>query len=202
MTWLHGLTADLNLAALETPTCTWLVLHGAWHGAWCWQRVAPLLERRGIRGIAPDLPGMGEDRTALSAITLDAWTGFAANLVKQQPEPVVLVGHSRVGIVISQAGEHVPDRIAALVYLAAFLVPDSASLWSTMQQLPRDPLRPPDRILSDDRTRSTLMPTAIRDTQATPARAPACGWEGWKPAASMGREGSPTELVVTRHRRA
>jgi hypothetical protein len=56
-----------------------------------------------------------------------------------------------------------PDRIAALVYLAAFLVPDGALPWSTMQQVPRDSSRPPD-LLSDDRTRSTLVPAAIRDT--------------------------------------
>jgi pimeloyl-ACP methyl ester carboxylesterase len=42
--------------------------------------------------VAPDLPGMGEDGTALSGITLDLWARFVANLVKQQPEPVVLVG--------------------------------------------------------------------------------------------------------------
>jgi pimeloyl-ACP methyl ester carboxylesterase len=143
---------------------TFCLIHGAWHGAWCWQRVAPLLERRGLRVIAPDLPGMGEDRTAFSGITLDLWARFVANLVKQQTEPVILVGHSRGGIVISQASEHVPDRIAALVYLAAFLVPDGASLWSTMQQVARDPSRPPDLLLSDDRTRSTLVPAAIRDT--------------------------------------
>ena len=86
---------------------------------------------------------MGEDRTALSGITLDLWARFVANLVKQQPEPVVLVGHSRGGIVISQASEHVPERIRALVYLTAVMVPDGASLWSTMQQVPRDPVRPP-----------------------------------------------------------
>jgi pimeloyl-ACP methyl ester carboxylesterase len=107
---------------------------------------------------------MGEDRTALSGITLDLWARFVANLVKQQPEPVVLIGHRRGGIVISQASEHVPERTRALVYLTAFLVPDGASLWSTMQQVPRDPVRPPDLTLSDDRTYSTLVPAAIRDT--------------------------------------
>jgi pimeloyl-ACP methyl ester carboxylesterase len=62
----------------------------------------------------------------LSEITLDLWACFVANLVKQQVEPVILVGHSRGGIVISQASEYVPDRIAALVYLTAFLVPGGA----------------------------------------------------------------------------
>jgi len=152
------------VAILGVPMTTFCLIHGAWHGAWCWQRVTPLLEHRGIRVIAPDLPGMGEDGTALSGITLDLWARFVANLVEQQPEPVVLVGHSRGGIVISQASEHVPERLRALVYLTAFLVPDGASLWSTMQQVPRDPLRPPDLVLSDDRTHSTLMPAAIRDT--------------------------------------
>ena len=60
------------VAILGVPMTTFCLIHGAWHGAWCWQRVTPL----------PGLPGMGEDGTALSGITLDLWARFVANLVK------------------------------------------------------------------------------------------------------------------------
>jgi len=82
---------------------TFGLIHGAWHGAWCWERVVPSLERRGARVVAPDLPGMGQDKTPLSGITLAVWARSVADLVEQQSEPAVLVGHSRGGIVISQA---------------------------------------------------------------------------------------------------
>jgi pimeloyl-ACP methyl ester carboxylesterase len=126
--------------------------------------LTPLLVRRGKHVVALDLPGMGNDKTALSGITLDLWAHFVADLVERQSEPVVLVGHSRGGIVISQASEHIPDRITALVYLTAFLVPNGGSLWSTMQWVPRDPSRPADLIMSGDRSSSTLVPAAVRDT--------------------------------------
>ena len=46
---------------------TFVLIHGAWHGGWCWEKVAPLLEARGHRVLAPDLPGHGANRTPLSA---------------------------------------------------------------------------------------------------------------------------------------
>src|SRR5579864_1849577 len=111
-----------------------VLVHGAWHGAWCWERVVPQLETRGGRVIAPDLPGMGKDKTPLSKISLALWADFVADVITNQSEPVVLVGHSRGGIVISEAAERVPERIAMLVYLAAFLVPHGTSMWAMMQR--------------------------------------------------------------------
>jgi pimeloyl-ACP methyl ester carboxylesterase len=119
--------ATVNVARVRRPA-TFVLIHGAWHGAWCWHRLVPLLESAGHRVIAPDLPSMGEDRTPASSITLDAWARFVAELATRQPDPVVLVGHSRAGIVISQAAELAPERIARLVYLAAYLLPAGTSL--------------------------------------------------------------------------
>jgi len=105
-----------------------VLVHGAWHGGWCWERVAPLLEAAGHRVLAPDLLGMGSDPTPLAEVTLARWAAQIAGLVQAQTEPVILVGHSRAGIVISEAAERVPDRIARLVYLTAFLLPDGATM--------------------------------------------------------------------------
>jgi len=66
---------------------------------------------------------MGADITPPHVITLDYWARFVADLIERQPEPVVLVAHSRGGIVASRAAELVPDRIRKCVYVAAYLLP-------------------------------------------------------------------------------
>lgn len=107
---------------------TFLLVHGAWHGAWCWEAAARSLRESGHRVVAPDLPGMGDDPTPLASLTFDDWIDRIVELIDRIDGPVILVGHSRGGIVISQVAEHCPDRIARLVYLSAFLVPDGATL--------------------------------------------------------------------------
>lgn len=107
---------------------TFILVHGAWHGGWCWERLAPLLTAAGHTVLAPDLPGMGADRTALDEDPLGQWARFVADLASAAQGPVILVGHSRGGIVISEAAERVPDRVDRLVYLAAFLLLPGESL--------------------------------------------------------------------------
>jgi len=107
---------------------TFILVHGAWHGGWCWERVVPLLEAKGHRVLAPDLPGMGEDRRKLGGDPLGEWADFVAELAADAGPPVVLVGHSRGGLVISEVAERAPQSIAKLVYLTAFLLPSGQSL--------------------------------------------------------------------------
>ncbi len=107
---------------------TFVLIHGAWHGGWCWERVADLLELRGHRVLAPDLPGMGANKMPLAKVTLASWSDFVAGLVLATGERVVLAGHSRGGIVISEVAERVPQFISGLVYVAAFLTPSGKTL--------------------------------------------------------------------------
>lgn len=107
---------------------TFVLVHGSWHGAWCWHRVVPQLEARGHQALVPELPGHGEDATPVAQITLAAYAECVASVIRSATEPVVLVGHSFGGIVISQAAELVPERISRLVYLTAFLPADGQSL--------------------------------------------------------------------------
>jgi pimeloyl-ACP methyl ester carboxylesterase len=100
-----------------------ILIHGALHGGWCWERVVPLLAAAGHNVVAPDLPGMGSDRTPLSTVTLASWAEFVADLIRRQDGPVLLACHSRGGIVISEAGERVPERIRTLIYVTAMLIP-------------------------------------------------------------------------------
>src|SRR5690348_12061426 len=115
---------------------SFVLIHGAWHGGWCWQRVTPLLEAAGHRVWAPDLPGLGSDRTPLEQVTLDTWRDFVCKHLERAGEPAILVGHSRGGVVISAVAEAMPEKIARLAYLAAFLVPDGKTLGEMYGLLP------------------------------------------------------------------
>jgi len=98
-----------------------VLVHGAWHGAWCWAGVVEALGAAGHRAVAPDLPGHGDDPRPVESVTLDDYAERVRAVCEEHAEPVVLVGHSMGGVVITRVAELVPDRVAALVYLAAFL---------------------------------------------------------------------------------
>jgi pimeloyl-ACP methyl ester carboxylesterase len=100
---------------------TYVLVHGAWHGAWCWDKVIPLLEAEGHSVTAVDLPGHGDDATPLAGLTQAEYGRRVADAVEAAGEPVVLVGHSMGGMTVTQAAEYVPERIATLVYVCAFL---------------------------------------------------------------------------------
>lgn len=109
---------------------TYLLIHGAWHGGWCWRKVVPLLEAKGHKVLAPDLPGEGDDRTPAGAVTLKSYTDFICEIAKSETQPLILVGHSMGGASITQAGEVCPEKLQALVYLTAFLPRNGESLMS------------------------------------------------------------------------
>jgi pimeloyl-ACP methyl ester carboxylesterase len=107
---------------------SYVLVHGAWHGAWCWDKVVPLLEADGHFVTAVDLPGHGEDTTPLAGLTQAEYGQRVADAVEAAGESVVVVGHSMGGMAITQAAEYVSDRIAALVYVCAFLPGAGGSL--------------------------------------------------------------------------
>jgi pimeloyl-ACP methyl ester carboxylesterase len=107
---------------------TFVLIHGSWHGGWCFDQVRARLEAAGHEVIAPDLPGMGGDEAALRAVTLQGWADFTGWLCRQaRRRPVILAGHSRGGLVVSQAAETAPEAIDALVYICAMMLPDGMS---------------------------------------------------------------------------
>lgn len=116
---------------------TFLMIHGAWHGGWCFDPVRLLLEKSGHIVIAPTLPGIGGSARELAAVTLAGWGTYVAELAGEQDEPVILCGHSRGGIVISDAAERAPEAVRALVYISAFLVPDGKSMNAIVDSAPR-----------------------------------------------------------------
>lgn len=109
---------------------TFVLIHGAWHGGWCWQRVQEILQRAGHAVHAPTLSGVGE-RSHLAGMQIDLTTHVldVVNEIKWKDlNNIVLCGHSYGGMVITGAAEQVLDRIASIVYLDAFLPRDGQSL--------------------------------------------------------------------------
>lgn len=103
---------------------TFILIHGSWHSSWNWHRVIPILEKQGHRAIAIDLPGMGRDKTPIQEVKMQSTVEKITKLIDSIEGKVILVGHSKNGIMISQAAEYRPDKIEKLVYLAAYLIPN------------------------------------------------------------------------------
>jgi pimeloyl-ACP methyl ester carboxylesterase len=105
-----------------------LLIHGAWHGAWCWDRLIPALAARGRQAVAIDLPAGGEDQTPIGEVTLDLYAERVVQALEALGEPAILVGHSMGGVSITATAERAPERFARLVYLCAYLPRDGESL--------------------------------------------------------------------------
>jgi pimeloyl-ACP methyl ester carboxylesterase len=138
-------------------------VHGSWHGGWCWDGVATLLRGSGHVVRAADLVGLGDDGTDLAGVTLTTWRDQIVALVDAADEPVVLVGHSRGGIVISAVAEARPDRIARLVYVAAFLLRDGESISRTMRA-DGSSLILPNLVVFEDGVSSIVRSKALAET--------------------------------------
>lgn len=113
---------------------TYVLIHGSWHGGWCWEKLISLLKAKDHQVYAPDLPGHGKDKTPIQEITFKHYVDALCNLLDTIEEPVILVGHSMGGIVISQAAEYRPQKIAKLIYLAAFLPKNGESMMTVAHQ--------------------------------------------------------------------
>ncbi len=141
---------------------SYVLVHGAWHGGWCWYKVVSLLEKAGHTVVAPDLPSLGKDKTPVSEVSLAMWAEKVCHLLDTQPEPAVLVGHSRGGIVISEAAERRPDKVKTLVYLCAFLTRNGESLLQVAGE-DSTSLVLPNLVVADDQSSCTVRDEAIRD---------------------------------------
>jgi pimeloyl-ACP methyl ester carboxylesterase len=111
-----------NYTSLPLKKSTYILIHGAWHGSWCYKDIASLLIESGQTVIVPDLPGRsGSSTDNLKNINLNTYVDFITDLVKQQNSPVTLVGHSMAGVIISQVAENIPEKIEHLIYISAFI---------------------------------------------------------------------------------
>lgn len=141
---------------------TFVLVHGGWAGGWYWEKVVPLLERAGHRAVAPDLPGHGEDRTPAAGVSLAGYVERVLEAVDDAAEPVVLVGHSSGGVVVAQATERCPERVAHAVYLCAYLPADGQSVLE-LGGGDRDALIVPNLVVSPDGTTATVRSDVVRE---------------------------------------
>ncbi len=111
---------------------TFVLVHGAWHGAWCWSRVQPALVRLGHVAHAVTLTGVGERAHLLSkAITLETHIADVINTIEaQELHDVVLVVHSYAGMIGTAVADRMPQRLKHLVYLDA-AIPEPGESWSS-----------------------------------------------------------------------
>lgn len=109
----------------------YVLVQGAWHGAWCWKRVLPGLWRAGHRAFAVPLTGVGERAHLLSPdIRLATHVQDVVAVIEaEELQDVVLVGHSYGGMVITGVADRLPERVGRMVYVDA-VVPRSGESWS------------------------------------------------------------------------
>ena len=122
---------------------TFVLVHGAWHGGWCWRRVSDLLERQGHKVFAPTLTGLGERSHLMRAgINVTTHVTDVVNLIKWESlAGVVLCGHSYGGMVVSGVAEQMADKIAAIVFLDAFVPEDGDSMAELTSGVVREGLK-------------------------------------------------------------
>jgi len=119
---------------------TFVLVHGAWRGGWLWNRVRPLLQAQGHEVFTPTLTGLADRSHLLSPeINLDTHIDDVVNLFKWEDlSDVLLCGHSYAGGVVSGVADRIPDRIAALVYLDAFVLENGECIHDTLPEEHRE----------------------------------------------------------------
>lgn len=118
------------------PMATYVLVHGAWHGSWCWKRVRRALQAAGHEVFTPTLTGVGErSHLASPGVNLSTHIADVINLIRwEELSDVILCGHSYAGCVISGAADGIPERMRALVYLDAFVLEDGECLFDLLPQ--------------------------------------------------------------------
>jgi pimeloyl-ACP methyl ester carboxylesterase len=114
---------------MTSTTKEYVLVHGAAHGAWCWDDVAERLRARGHRVVTLDLPGHGRRAAEAGRASVGAYARAVADTMAEEGvSRGIVVGHSMGGIVIPKVAELVPGRVAHLVFLAAVVLPDGGSV--------------------------------------------------------------------------
>ncbi|AHY45724.1 Alpha/beta hydrolase family [Rubrobacter radiotolerans] len=139
-----------------------VLVHGAWHGAWCWSRLAPLLEGMGHEVVAFDLPGHGDDATDVHDVSLQAYTDRIVRELDRSEEPAVLVAHSMGGVPATQAAGARPEAVAKLVYLTAFLLREGQTLLD-VAGADEEALVIPNLEFTEDQSAATVKEEVIRE---------------------------------------
>jgi pimeloyl-ACP methyl ester carboxylesterase len=172
---------------MSTSKAAYVFVHGGWHNQSAWNKVTPILEAEGHTVLTLDLPGAGANArppkalgarpfdfaafaaepSPVAGITLEERTQAVIALVKEaasaRESKVILVGHSAGGMVISAVAEQVPELLAAIVYIAGFMVPNGLSLLAMLPHKSMSSALSPGLFVGD--------PVAIGATRVNPGPA-------------------------------
>ena len=156
---------------MQSVTPTIVLLHGAFQdGENTWARVRPRLEKAGYKVVVVTLPGRDHDGLDPRTLTAEQYRDTVLQVIAEEKDPVVLVGHSFGGITISNVAEAAPDKIKALVYLSAYLPQDGQSLMD-LAKMDRDShmVKPGNLVLAPDYSTASINPEAKADVFANDA---------------------------------
>jgi pimeloyl-ACP methyl ester carboxylesterase len=124
-----ALADNTRPASAQTTPKTFVLVHGSWHGGWCWRRVADRLEKQGHKVFAPTLTGLGERAHLISAqVDINTHVTDIISVIKFESLDNIVVGHSYAGLIITGVAEKIGSAISSIVYLDAFLPDDGDTL--------------------------------------------------------------------------
>lgn len=131
---------DIHAQSPSAKHPVYVLVHGAWHGGWAWQRVSSELRAHGGIVYTPTLSGLGERKNILSpAINLETHITDIVNLIEMEDlHDVILVGHSYAGTVIAGVADRIPQRLSKLVFLDALLIGNGESPFSVQPKAVQD----------------------------------------------------------------
>ena len=157
-------------SSAQSSSPSFILVHGGWHGAWCWHKVVPLMKEKGLNVLAIDLPGHGSDKTLPAPVTLEDYANKVIDVTNGVQGEVILLGHSSGGTVIAQAAEQLtPGKVSALVFLDAFMPLDGESVFSLVEKFPNKPdgnkgaALAESMIFSTDQKTSTLSLDKVKE---------------------------------------
>ena len=140
---------------------TYMLVHGAWHGAWSYDETKARLERAGARVITFDLPGHGSDTTDVSAVTMQGYVDAVKRQLTAAAAPVTLVGHSLSGFVVSQAAEEMPEQVKQLIFVAAMVPHSGKSIFDEINEDSQSELLQ-NLIFAEDKSWATVSEDTLK----------------------------------------
>lgn len=147
-------TNDEN--ATVTKKSPVVLVHGAWQASYVWDQTEADLKAAGYTVIVVKLPGHGEDTTPAYQVSFKAYIDEVKKAINAYDEPVILIGHSLGGAVITQTAAEVPQKIKKLVYIAGF-IPQNRKSVLDYSQMDKASLLPASLQLSDDQTLAGIV---------------------------------------------
>ncbi len=152
---------DDTIDAKKSPV---VLVHGAWQASYVWDQTESDLKAAGYNVTVVKLPGHGEDTTPAYQVSFKAYVDEVKKAINSYSEPVILIGHSLGGAVITQTAAEVPQKIKSLIYVAGF-IPQTGKSVLDYSQMDAASLLPPSLQLSEDQTLAGIVNPEVNLTK-------------------------------------